>query len=313
MRVLFAGTPGIAVPSLRQVASRHRLVAVLTGEDQQVGRGRHSEPSAVKRAALELGIPVIEADRLSQAVRDRVAADSPEILAVVAFGRIFRERFLALFPRGGVNLHPSLLPRHRGPSPISAAILAGDAETGVSVQGIALAVDAGPVYAQRRVPLDGTETTGTLTDTLAAIGAELLAETLDAIEAGTASAEPQEEAMASSTRLLAREDGLVDWGAPAAAVERQVRACDPWPRAYTSWEGRQLLVLHSRLLAGTVERTTTRAPGTVLGPSPEGLLVQAGDGPLAIQRLQLATRKPMDWRSFLNGYPGVVGARLGGG
>ncbi len=313
MRVLFAGTPGIAAPALHLVAERHQVVAVLTGKDQQVGRGRHSEPSAAKRAALELGLPVIEADRLDQAVRERVAARSPEILVVVAFGRIFRERFLALFPRGGVNLHPSLLPRHRGPSPISATILAGDPVTGVSIQGIALEVDAGPLYAQRTVALDGSETTGTLTERLASLGAGLLVETLDAIEAGRACPAAQDAAGASWTKLLAREDGQVDWSAPAASIERQVRAYDPWPRAYSSWEGRQLLLLHSRLPAGTVEPTAARAPGTVLGPSPEGLLVQAGGGPLAIERLQLATRKPMDWRSFLNGYPGVVGARLGGG
>jgi methionyl-tRNA formyltransferase len=126
MRVLFAGTPEIAVPSLRLVAGRHQVVSVLTGSDKPIGRGRRLEPSAVKRAALDLGIPVIEGDRLDAAVRERVAAVQPEVLVVVAFGRIFRERFLALFPRGGVNLHPSLLPRHRGPAPISAAILAGD-------------------------------------------------------------------------------------------------------------------------------------------------------------------------------------------
>lgn len=311
MRVLFAGTPGIAVPSLRATARAHDVCAVLTAPDQPSGRGRSLEPSEVKKAARELGLRVLEIQRIDAGVRDAVRDLAPELLVVVAFGRILRESFLALFPRGGVNVHPSLLPRHRGPSPIPAAILAGDRETGVSIQRIVLAVDAGDVYSQRRLALTGTETTGGLTPVLAELGAELLAEVLSAIEAGTASAAPQVGEVTWS-RLIAKEDGIVSWGEPAVAIERKVRAYDPWPRASTSWDGRPLLLLHTRLPAGTVVPVPAAAAGTVLGPSSEGLLVQAGDGPIAVTRLQPAFGKPMDWRSFLNGHPGIVGARLGG-
>jgi methionyl-tRNA formyltransferase len=311
MRVLFAGTPGIAVPSLRETARAHEVCAVLTGPDQPAGRGRTSEATEVKRAALELGLRVIEADRLDAGAREAVRSLAPELLVVVAFGRIFRQSFLDLFPRGGVNVHPSLLPRHRGPSPIASAILHGDRETGVSIQRIALEVDAGDLYAQRALPLSGDETTGSLTQALAGLGAELLAGVLDAIASGTAVPVPQ-AGTPTRCRLIAREDGAVDWSEPAALIERKVRAYDPWPRAATTWEGRPLLLLHTRLPAGTVVPVPGAAPGTVLGPSPDGLAVQAGDGPLALVRLQAAFGRPMDWRAFLNGHPGVAGARLGG-
>ncbi|OHD75224.1 MAG: methionyl-tRNA formyltransferase, partial [Spirochaetes bacterium RBG_13_68_11] len=302
MRVLFAGTPGIAVPSLRETARGHAVCAVLTGPDRPAGRGRTTETSEVKKAALELGLRVLEADRIDAGVRDAVRELAPELLVVVAFGRIFRQSFLDLFPRGGVNVHPSLLPRHRGPSPIASAILCGDRETGVTVQRIALEVDAGEVYAQRRVSLDGTETTGSLTATLAVVGAGLLGEVLASIEAGTAAPVPQSGEV-TCCRLTAKEDGTVGWAEPAAVIERKVRAYDPWPRASTTWEGRPLLLLHTRLPAGTVVPVPGAAPGTVLGPSQDGLLVQAGDGPLALVRLQPAYSRPMDWRAFLNGHP----------
>jgi methionyl-tRNA formyltransferase len=265
----------------------------------------------VKEAALALGLRVLEADRIDAGIRDTVRELAPELLVVVAFGCIFRQSFLELFPRGGVNVHPSLLPRHRGPSPIASAILCGDRETGVTVQRIALAVDAGEVFAQRRVSLDGTETTGSLTTRLAGVGAELLGEVLAAIETGTAAPLRQAGAV-TCCRLTAKEDGSVNWAEPAAVIERKVRAYDPWPRASTTWEGRPLLLLNTRLPAGTVVPVPGAAPGTVLGPSHDGLLVQAGDGPLALVRVQPAFGRPMDWRAFLNGHPGVVGARLGG-
>ncbi|MCX7028684.1 MAG: methionyl-tRNA formyltransferase [Spirochaetes bacterium] len=311
MRILFAGTPGIAVPSLRETARAHEVCTVLTGPDQPAGRGRAAAPSEVKQAALALGLRVLEADRLDAGVRDAVRALAPELLVVVAFGRIFRQSFLDLFPRGGVNVHPSLLPRHRGPSPIASAILCGDRETGVTVQRIALEVDSGDIYAQRRISLDGTETTGSLTSVFAEVGANLLAEVLASIAVGTAAPVPQAGEV-TCCKLTAKEDGTVDWSEPAAVIERKVRAYDPWPRASTTWEGRPLLLLHTRLPVGTVVPAPGAVPGTVLGPSADGLLVQAGDGPLALVRLQPAFGRPMEWRAFLNGHPGIAGARLGG-
>jgi methionyl-tRNA formyltransferase len=317
MKLLFAGSPELALPSLEKVAQAGGLCAVLTGADQPTGRGRRVEPTPVKARAVELGIPVIEADKVDQGIEDRVRSLAPDLLVVVAFGRIFRTSFLALFPRGGINLHPSLLPRHRGPSPLTAAILAGDAETGVTIQKIALKFDSGDVLAQERVTLAGTETTASLSESLAPLGAELLAGVLSRLRDGDVSGQPQDESKATYCRLVRKEDGRIDWSAPAAAVDRLVRAYDPWPRASTLFCGQSLLVLKSSVLADTLGPIagpgSDSPPGTVLGTHPRhGILVRAGDGILAVERLQLQFKKALDWRSFLNGHADVIGTRLGG-
>jgi methionyl-tRNA formyltransferase len=268
--------------------------------------------SPVKRAAIELGIPVIEARKLDAGVREAVCAFTPDILVVVAFGRIFGKKFLDLFPLGGVNLHPSLLPRHRGPSPVTAAILGGDAETGVSIQRIALAVDSGAILAQEKVALTGTETAGSLSKRLGGLGAAMLRDVLEGIGPGKITETAQNEAEVSYCRLVGKNDGLLDWKEPAALIERKVRAFDPWPRAFTSWKGLALLVLKSEEYPGTLGAALEPA-GKVLGTDPRhGLLVKTGSGVLAIERLQLQNKRPLDWRDFVNGNRGVIGSEFGG-
>ncbi len=313
MRILFAGSPPIAVPSLKEAARRHEVLAVLTGSDRQAGRGKRSAPSAVKIKALELGLPVIEADRIDAAVTDKVRVLAPRLLVVVAFGRIFRKEFIDLFPLGGINLHPSLLPRHRGPSPISAAILAGDAETGVCIQKLALKFDSGDILAREKIALRGDETTGFLSETLARKGAALLRDVLDGLEKGPMEGVAQDEREATYCRLLKKEDGRIDWSEGARAIERKVRAYDPWPRAATAWGQRTVLVLQSRLYAGTLGAVQEVPPGTVFASDPrEGLLVRTGEGILAVQRLQLEFKKALDWKAFRNGHPQIIGSRFGG-
>jgi methionyl-tRNA formyltransferase len=251
-------------------------------------------------------------------VEEAVKELAPELLVVVAFGRIFRKSFLDLFPRGGINLHPSLLPKFRGPSPISAVILAGERETGVTVQRLAPRFDSGDILAQKTCPLDGSETTGTLTERLAPVGAELLASVLTRMREAEVPGRPQREEDATYCRLVRKEDGRIDWSAPAEVIERMVRGYDPWPRASTTFAGQGLLVLKSRCLPDTLGEISATAggahpPGTIIGSSPQsGLLVQTGDGILAVERLQLQFKKPLDWRSFLNGHPDAIGTRLGG-
>jgi len=312
MRILFAGSPSLAVPSLERIAREHEVVGVLTCCDQPAGRGGRLEPSPVKERSLALGLPLLQPARLDAAVIDEVKRLEPQLLVVAAFGRIFRKEFLDIFPAGGINLHPSLLPRYRGPSPISAAILAGDVETGITVQRLALRFDTGDILGQRAVVLDGSETTGTLTASLAELGAELLAKVLASFAAGHEIAGThQDEGRASYCRLVRKEDGRIDWGEPARVIERKVRACDPWPRADTTWNGASLLLLKTAVYPGTF--TDAGEPGKVLaGDRRHGLLVRTGDGVLAVERLQLQFKKPLDWRSFLNGHPDLVGARLGG-
>jgi methionyl-tRNA formyltransferase len=314
MRILFAGTPALAIPVLQKVAHAHEVVAVLTSPDQQAGRGRGLVASPVKEAARALGLAVLQPQKLDPAAMESVRALQPQLLVVAAYGKIFRQTFLDLFPLGGINLHPSLLPRYRGPSPISAAICAGDAETGVTVQKIALKFDTGDILAQTHWPLTGTETTASLTESLAALGAALMAEVLAAYEAGTPP-EPrtQREEEATYCRTLNKEDGLIDWQESAEALERKIRAYDPWPRCSTLTGKETLLLLKSHVYPDTLGGDVGRgAPGEVLSADRHhGLLVSTGRGILAVERLQLQFKKPLDWQSFINGHPSFVGTRLG--
>ncbi|MFP4483995.1 MAG: methionyl-tRNA formyltransferase [Spirochaetota bacterium] len=334
MRLLFAGTPEMAVPSLYRLAARFEVVGVLTAPDRRKGRKRGPQPSPVKAAAESLGLPVMQPPRLNGDARAQVQAVAPDLLVVVAYGRIFGPRFMALFPHGGVNLHPSLLPRHRGPSPIPAAILAGDSETGITVQQVAPEMDSGDILAQQRIPLTGTETTASLTDRVAREGAVLLEEVVAAIVAGTAIPVPQDHDVASYCRLIEKSDGRVDWTTSAAHIERMSRAFNPWPGTYTYLDGRQLTLWETSVYpagadpagqdptvaagvgaenapGGGSGRRSAPGPGQVLGvDKAHGILVQTGDGVLAVRRLQLQSRGATDWKSFLNGVHGFIGCTL---
>jgi len=314
MRILFAGTPALAVPSLRVAALSHEVVGVLTAPDRPTGRGRATAAPPAAAAASQLGLPLLQPAVLDADALGRVRELAPDLLVVAAYGRIFRSAFLSIFPLGGINIHPSLLPLHRGPSPIPAAILGGDAETGVTVQRLALKFDTGDILAQSRHPLRGNETTATLTDELAREGAELLAGVLAEMAAGRPPGpRAQRDELASYCRPLRKEDGLVDWSEPAVRIERKVRAYDPWPRAATRLAGETLLVLKSHVHPGTLGFDPARgAPGDVLAADTEhGLLIRTGDGILAVERLQLQFKKPLDWRSFVNGHPAILSVRLG--
>ena len=307
MRIVFAGTPEFALPALEVIADRE-LCAVLTAPDRPAGRGGRERPSPVKRAALARGLHVLQPERIGRGFSAELAHLRPDLLVAVAYGKIFRPYFLELFSRGGVNVHPSLLPELRGPAPIPAAILAGAARTGVTVQQLAAAMDAGDILAQTEVPLDGSDTTALLTDRLAGLGAALLRQVIDAIAAGEASPRPQVEADATYCSFLNKEDGRIDWSRPAEAIERAVRAYDPWPRTYTTWQGRRL-VIHSAAVAFP---TVAGAPGQVAGVDRgRGILVHTGERGLWLRRLQLEGRKPADWLAFANGHPDVAHARLG--
>jgi methionyl-tRNA formyltransferase len=311
MRILFAGTPALAVPSLEALVQRQEIRGVLTNPDRPSGRHGAPEPSPIKRRAVELGLPVLQPERFEAEALESVRALGAELLAVVAFGRILKKEFLELFPMGGVNLHASLLPRYRGPSPISAVILAGERETGVTVQRLALRMDSGEILAVRKVPLSGRETTGSLSAALAPLGATLLVQTLERLERGTLRPVPQREEEASYCRLVRKEDGEVGWSAPAVQIERMIRAYDPWPRAYTTFRGRQLSLLSGQVYPEHID-TADRPQGLVLAADNRyGILVTTGQGILCLTRLQMQSRRALDWRAFLNGQQDFIGARLG--
>jgi methionyl-tRNA formyltransferase len=278
--------------------------------DRAAGRGRKLMPSPVKERALELGLPVLQPEQLRTEARAEVTALKPELLACVAYGKLFGPKFLELFAAGTLNLHPSLLPKYRGPAPIPAPILNGDRVTGVTIMALAREMDAGDIYAQREVGLDGTETSASLSERLAADGAALLVEMVDAVAAGTARAKPQDESKATYTSLIEKSAGLIDWSLPAREIERRIRAYQPWPLAHTTWNNQRLNLLGARVVdAGDI----SAAPGTVLRvDTAGGILVETGNGLLALTELQLQSRKALSWDSFLNGVRDFIGAVLGG-
>lgn len=319
MRVLFAGTPEIAVPSLKAVAAQHNVVGVLTNPDRARGRGRTPEPPPVKQAAEELGLPVFQPPMLKAEARQLLSPLKADILVVFAYGRIFGPKFLSLFPEGGVNVHPSLLPRYRGSIPIIAPIVNGDHETGVTVQKIALEMDTGDILVQKRFDLDSTSTADQLTAYAAVTGADLLLTALSDLEAGTAAPVAQEALYATYCRKLNKSDGQINWQLPNYMIERMVRGFYPWPKAFTEWNGKRLTVLASSLPtelpteAGEEDQPSIHDKlGTVLGIDREkGILVQTGRGVLAIRRLQLQGKQPLESQAFVNGNKEIIGSQLG--
>ena len=310
MRVLFAGGSEISVPSLRRVAENHDVVSVMTHPDKRAGRGRKRSVNPVKAEALRLDLPVLEAEKLDADFREQIERLDPEILVVVSYGKIFGPKFLSLFPFGGVNLHPSLLPKYRGPSPIQAAILGGDEVTGITVQRLAPAMDSGAVLEQEEIPLTGRETAGELTERAAEPGARMLLRVLDRIEAGTVRETPQAEEEATYCTLISRADAEIDWTRSAVRIDREVRAYNPWPKAKSTFRGAPLSILEAD--PDTSGGRPKEVPGKVTGVDKNsGILVQTGNGTLRVKRLQLGGKKPLDWKSFINGVHGFIGTVLG--
>jgi len=325
LRILFAGTPAIAVPCLRSLSDMElekkgvTLAGVLTNADRARRRGQ-AEPSDVSAAACafdavreEKGFPPIaqlKPEKLDAKAREDAAALAPELLVSFAYGRIFGPRFLALFPLGGINIHPSLLPKYRGASPIPAVILNGEKETGVCIQKLAAEMDSGDIIASLKIELSGRETTALLTETVSEKAALLLCELLSDFGPRAARAKPQ-EGEAVYCREIKKEAGLIDWGKSAAEIDAQIRAFTPWPLSFTRRGKDTLIVLEAVIEARQAEAKTNAAPGTVLGTDSRGILVQTGNGILAVTRLQWQTKKALDWKAFCNGERDFAGVRLG--
>lgn len=306
-RVVFMGSPEFAVPSLRELAEHFKVVAVITQPDRPAGRGRAMQPSPVKEAALELGLPLWQPESLRGAENlEHLASLRPDCVVVAAYGEILSQPVLDVPPRGFLNVHASLLPLYRGASPVSAAILAGERETGVTIMRLDSGMDTGPVLAQDRTPILSDESRGSLEAKLAELGAGLLVRVLPAWLAGDIVAEPQDDSRATVTRPLTKTDGEVDWNRPADYTARQIRAMDPWPGAYTHW-GTHLLKLWQ---AEAVNLAGKAAPGTV-SQYPDGITVIAGQGQLRLLTVQPEGKPRMSVDDFVRGRPGFIGARLG--
>jgi methionyl-tRNA formyltransferase len=315
IRVLFMGTPDFAVPSLAALARQAdvglQLVGVVTRPDKPTGRGRQLAYAPVKQFAAEHGIPVLQPGPLRRPEALQLLRElAPDVIVVAAFGQILPPDVLALPRHGCLNVHASLLPRWRGASPINAAILAGDTETGVTIMLMDEGLDTGPILAQRATPIGPEEAAGELSDTLAQLGAELLAETIPRWLVGEIAPQPQDETQATLTRLLRKEDGRLDWTRPADELARQVRAFTPWPGAFTTWDGRTLKVLRAR----AIDAPNDLPPGTCfVPPDPaSGRLVCACEqGALGLEVIQLEGKRALPVDEMLRGYPTLAATTLG--
>jgi methionyl-tRNA formyltransferase len=293
------GTPAFAVPSLRAlVRAGHQIELVVTQPDRPKGRSQQPQPPPVKLAALELGLPVYQPERLTAPeALDPLRAARPEAMVVVAFGHILRPEALAIPPLGCVNAHASLLPKYRGAAPIPWAIAAGETVTGVTTMLLDAGMDTGPTLLRREVPIDPEETGGSLYDRLAPVAAELLGETLAGLAAGTVTPKPQDETQATVAPMLKKEDGRVDWMRTAAEIDRRVRGLHPWPGSFTCLKGETLKVIRARPETGR-----RGAPGEVLACDRDGILVAAGNGAVRLIEIQPPGKKAMNACAWLAGH-----------
>ncbi len=322
LRVIYMGTPRFAVPALESLVAHrapgdllpdgYEIVTVITRPDKPVGRGREIIFSPVKQAALAHGLHVWQPGSLKRTENiEALAAFHADLFVVAAFGQILPQAVLDLPRYGTLNIHASLLPRYRGVSPISEAILQGETEAGVTIMLIDAGIDTGPMLLARRVPIAPDDTTGSLTEKLAQVGAEALLEALPRWIAGTLSPQPQDEREASYTHMVKKEDGSIDWRRPAGELARMVRAYSPWPGAFSTWRGKLLKITSAHAIPH--ETREERPAGTVVVRKEHGqpaLSVVTGDGLLQIERLQVEGKKGMSADEFLRGYPHIQGDRL---
>lgn len=300
MRLVFAGSADFSVPVLRGLAaSSHEVVEVVTVPDRPGSRGA-AAPRPVKEVALELGLSVSQPTRLGAGIPLGSPADpAVEALVVAAYGELIPEAVLQSLPFGGLGVHPSLLPRHRGPSPVAASILAGDSRTGVTVFRMTQRMDAGPILSQEAIPVPASASSLDLSARLAQLGAQLLVRTLDRLEGEGISEIPQLESAATYTHLLGRRDGELDWSWSASDIDRRLRALAPWPGVTVPLQGTRVKLLRGG--PGEEGGAAAALPGTILEQGSDWILVQTGGGPFRVEVIQPPGGTPMTPGAFLRG------------
>jgi len=289
------GSPEIAATCLRELARAHEVALVVTQPDKPAGRGGQLAEPAVKVAARELGLAVIQPRSAKTGeLAEALARSGAELAVVVAYGKILPRAVLDALPRGCINVHASLLPKYRGAAPVQWAVIHGERETGVSIMQLDEGMDTGPVYLERRVAIDPDETSGELLERLAPVGAAAMLEAIAAIAAGTARAVPQDHARATHARPLDKTDGAIDFHAPAAEVAARIRGVDPWPGAHALVRGHLVKLFRARETtrpASTASQIRTEPPGLVLAIDGAGMYVVCSEGTVVIRELQLPGRK----------------------
>jgi methionyl-tRNA formyltransferase len=294
------GTPEFSLPSLEALlAAEAPILLVVTQPDRPRGRGRKMSPSAVKLLAEERGLPLFQPESVkSPEAVERIAALEPECLVVVAYGQILPASILQIPAMAAVNVHASLLPKYRGPAPIQWALIRGDVVTGITTMLMDTGMDTGDLLLQREVTIEPEDTAGNLHDRLAVEGATLLVESLERLARGTIEPRGQDDSQATYAPMLNREDGKVDWHEDARQICCRIRGLDPWPSAFTWWQGKRLKLFGCRALPDVVQTK----PGTVVAAGEEGLQVAAGNGSVLIKTLQIEGRRPHSVPDFLRGH-----------
>ena len=317
-RLVFMGSPALAVPTLDALAREHELLAVFAQPDKPAGRGRKLTAVPVKIWADERGVPVYlpRSLRKEPETIETLRALQPDAIVVVAYGLILPPAVLDLPPCGCLNLHASLLPKYRGAAPIPAAILAGEAETGVTVMRMDAGVDTGPIYAQAREPIRPDDTSATLGVRLAELSARLMLHTLPKILHRDIQPIEQDHAQATLSPKIDKDDGRIDWSRPALHIDRMIRAYTPWPGAATHWQGQQLRIVRASVNeyaanqrigeSANVGAVSRRRPGEVIQIGNSGAGVVTGDGVLELREVQLAGKRAMPIEEFLRGHPKFI-------
>lgn len=308
MRTVFFGTPELAVPTLAALAEHHEVTAVVCQPDRPKGRSGKPQPPPVKEWAETHEIPVHQPEKLNDGSFEVwLRAEAPEICTVAAYGRLLRQPILDIPAQGWLNVHPSLLPKYRGPSPIQAAVRHGDAETGVTIMRMILEMDAGNIVLQERTAIDPEENAEELSARLAPMGARLMLEALEQLAQDTLRERPQDPAEVTFCRMLQKEDGRMDWHKSAAELHNQVRACVPWPMAFTELGGEPLRVLRSRVQ----DIESSGGAGEITDVEKHAIVVGTGRGVLSLLEVQPAGKKPMNGGEFARGRRLARGMRFG--
>lgn len=302
MRVVFMGTPDFSVGTLRELAKAgHEIAGVISQPDKPNGRGKNLQPTPVKEAAMELGLPVYQPKKVRDPEFIQVMKElNPDVIVVVAFGQIIPKEILHMPKYGCINVHASLLPAYRGAAPIQWAVINGDKESGVTIMRMDEGVDTGDMINKVIVPLNEKETGGSLFDRLSESGAKLLVETLPMLEDGSAVFEKQpEESTTPYAAMISKKMGELDWAKSATELERLIRGLNPWPSAFSHLNGKTLKIWEASVEEENGEK---KAPGTVLQADAKGFRIQTGEGILKIDTLQMEGKKRMDAQAFLRGY-----------
>jgi len=306
LHLIFCGTPRFAVPTLETLAAGHRVHLVITQPDRPQGRGLGVVASPVKESALQLNLPITQPDRIktNEDFRAQLTALHPDAIIVVGYGRIIPQWMLDLPPLGNLNLHASLLPKYRGAAPIQWAVANGETVTGVTTMRIDAGLDTGGILLQQQIPITPDATAETIAPSLAAIGADLMVETLRRLQAADIQPRPQDNAQASLAPILKKEDGRIDFSRPAGEIFNRLRGFQPWPGAYTSFRGKNLQILKAQPSGEAFE-------SGVLNIQQDRLLVGCGhNSSLELLELQLEGKKRTTAQDFLHGYRLHAGEKL---